>query len=113
MLQRIEQTFRHVTMWEQNLRSNVNCSLFNLVTDCNDSVELDIRFVYDEDFNEMNVRRIFINKKDEYKIYIEYYYLENGEKVSELITESILDFPTSTVTKIISMWRSNLIKSNK
>ena len=53
---------------QKDFRSNILCSLYNVVLFNNEQSELDIRFVYDEDRNEMNVTKIYINKEDDSKL---------------------------------------------
>ena len=95
---------------QKDFRSNILCSLYNVVLFNNEQSDLDIRFVYDEDRNEMNVTKIYINKEDDSKLYIDYYYLEDGKKISNLISEAVTDFPTSTMIEILFMWNKFLTK---
>ena len=106
----LAQSLNQVKYLEKNYRSDILCSLYNVVLFNNEQSDLDINFVYDEDRNEMNVKKIFINKEDDSKLYIDYYYLENGKKVSDLITEAVTDFPTSTMIEIMFMWNKSLNK---
>lgn len=106
----LAQSLNRVKDLQKGFRSDILCSLYNVVMFNNEQSDLDIRFVYDEDRNEMNVKKIFINKDDESKLYIDYYYLEDGKKISDLITEAVTDFPTSTMIDIMFMWNKSITK---
>lgn len=101
-------SLNNIKSWEKALRSNVLCSLYNVVLCNNETAELNIRSVHDEDGNEMNITKVFINKEDDSKLYIEYYYLDGGDKITDLITEEVTDFPTLTMISILRMWSKSL-----
>jgi hypothetical protein len=106
----LAKSLNRVKEWQKGFRSNILCSLYNVVMFNNEQSELDIRFVYDEDRNEMNIVKIFINKDNDSKLYINYYYLKDGHKVTDLITEAVTDFPTSTMVEILFMWNKSVNK---
>lgn len=105
----IKNAINLVDMWEKNFRSDVHCALYNLIL-FHGTSEMNLSSVYDEDGNEMNVVKIFINEKDETKLYIEYYYIELGKRMSDIISEAITDFPTSTMVNILRKWYKSLKK---
>ena len=99
-----------IKVWDNNYRKDVHCALYVLVDSIKET-NLNLRYIYDEDKNEMKVVRIFINNEDEGKLCIDYYYIENGKEVTDLITEPITDFPTSTMVEIICQWNKSLDKA--
>lgn len=110
MQKEVSRAVNLVKVWSDNYRSQIHCAIYNLLL-FNESETLNIRYVYDEDKNEMKVVRIFINKEDCDKLCIEYYYIEDGKEVTDLITEPITDFPTSTMIEIIYQWDRYLSKA--
>ena len=96
--------------YDNDYRKDMHCALYVLVDSIKET-NLNLRYIYDEDKNEMKVVRIFINYEDECKLCIDYYYIENGKEVTDLITEPITDFPTSTMFEIVSQWNKHLIKA--